>query len=59
MAIQTWSSPLDVLGLAAYLTIMTGAPPDRELLAAARREPSVRVGVAPLKAKRNLVSSGS
>ena len=59
MATDTWRTPFDVLGLATYITIMTGELPDRELLDAARGKPAVRFGVAPQKPRKTGVSSMS
>ncbi len=36
MASNIWRTTFDVVGLATYLTIMTGELPDRKLLSAAR-----------------------
>ncbi len=36
MTSDIWRTTFDVVGLATYLTIMTGELPDRNLLAAAR-----------------------
>ena len=37
MASNIWQRRFDVVGLATYLTIMTGELPDRTLLSAARK----------------------
>ena len=53
MASNIWQTTFDVVGLATYLTIMTGELPDRKLLSAARKGEYDRRGPA------NLVGSAS
>ena len=36
MATPTWQSTFDLIGLAAYMTLMTGEVPERRVLTAAR-----------------------
>jgi len=38
VATERWQTTFDLIGLAAYLTLMTGEVPDRKLLREARRE---------------------
>jgi len=37
VATERWQTTFDLIGLAAYLTMMTGEVPDRQLLRVARR----------------------
>ena len=46
MASNIWQTTFDVVGLATYLTIMTGELPDRKLLSAARSGSANLVGSA-------------
>ena len=44
MASNIWQTTFDMVGLATYLTIMTGELPDRKLLASARSNAANLVG---------------
>ena len=48
MTTNIWRTTFDVVGLATYLTIMTGELPDRNLLSAARSGKHGRSGSAYL-----------
>ena len=48
MASNIWQRTFNVVGLATYLTIMTGELPDRKLLSAARKGEYGRSGSAYL-----------
>ena len=50
MASNIWRTTFDVVGLATYLTIMTGELPDQKLLSAARSGEYGRRGSAYLVA---------
>ncbi len=50
MTSNIWRTTFDVVGLATYLTIMTGELPDRDILSAARTGKYSRRGSAYLAA---------
>ncbi len=62
MAREHWQTTFDLIGLAAYFTLMTGEVPDGKLLREARREtgPSAEVVLSnPKDAKRTAVGSST
>ena len=52
MATSTWQSTFDLIGLAAYLTLMTGEVPARRMLAAAREGSGPRIVELPTTTKK-------
>ncbi len=49
MAIERWQTTFDLIGLTAYITLMTGVPPDSEFLRQARRGSGLRLVELPAK----------
>ncbi len=51
MATERWQTMFDLIGLAAYLTLMTGALPDTKLLSVAREGTGPREVMLPTKSR--------
>ena len=54
MATERWQTMFDLIGLTAYLTLMTGQLPDSEFLRQARRGTSPQLLELPAKAERSV-----
>ena len=52
MATERWQTMFDLIGLTAYLTLMTGQLPDSEFLRQARRGTGPQLLELPVKAER-------
>ena len=62
VATERWQTTFDLIGLAAYFTLMTGEVPDGKLLREARREigPSAEVVLSgPQDAERTAIGSST
>ncbi len=53
MAINPWQTTFDLIGLTAYITLMTGVVPDSEFLRQARRGSSLHLVELPRSAERS------
>ncbi len=51
MATTPWETAFDLIGLTAYLTLMTGELPDSKLLLVAREGPRLREVKLPRKSR--------
>ncbi len=51
MATERWQTTFDLIGLTAYLTLMTGALPDSKLLAVAREGTGPKEVILPTKSR--------
>ncbi len=53
MATQHWQTTFDLIGLAAYMTLMTGRLPDTRLLTIAREGTGPKEVLLPIKSRTN------
>ena len=53
MATERWQTTFDLIGLTAYITLMTGELPDSELLRQARRGAGLQLVELPASADRS------
>ena len=51
MATERWKTTFDLIGLAAYFTLMTGELPDSKLLTAARQGIGPKEVILPTKSR--------
>lgn len=59
MATERWQTTFDLIGLTAYITLMTGVVPDSEFLRQARRGSSLQLVELPAKSEQSANASAN